>query len=348
MGQKQAKNNKKAKISTIINNKIETKKEIKNNTEHLLIVSNHKRICDLNELKKDINFLFIGNEHEKCKYLEIINRNESNNEIELIEKIVLKRLGLILKNDINLKEQRGKFTAEFYKHLDINRDLTTSEIIEKYKNKIVFTLNDYLRKENEITNINMHLAQKTAPYHLRFFNFPTPLLPYDTMFVDIWNNLIIKWREEALFAFKKRLIEQKKNLEKDLSEIKDLLKVYIKDIDQFIQICKINEENSLKNELERSNKIVLKAKINPSKKEAKYKVQSKQNLISNSYEKQVSKTKDFIKNDSSNLSMAGNEQFNNIDKHTQQIKMRFRNPASISDAKQENNFSFSSKNKSEQ
>ena len=71
MGQKQAKNNKKAKISTIINNKIETKKEIKNNTEHLLIVSDHKRICDLNELKKDVNFLFIGNEDEKCKYLEI-------------------------------------------------------------------------------------------------------------------------------------------------------------------------------------------------------------------------------------------------------------------------------------
>jgi hypothetical protein len=344
MGQKQAKNNKKAKISIIDN-----KKEIKNNnTDHLLIVSNHKRICDLNELKKDINFLFIGNEDEKRKYyLEIINKNESNNEIELIEKIVLKKLGLILKNDINLKEQRGKFKTEFYKHLDINRDLTTSEIIEKYKNKIEITLNDYLRKENEISNINMHLAQKTAPYHLRFFNFPTPLLPYDTLFVDIWNNLIIKWREEALFAFKKRLIEQKKNLEKDLNEIKDLLKVYIKDIDQFIQICKINEEKSLRNEFERSNKIVLNAKINPNKKEAKYKVQSKQNLISNSYEK-VHKKKDFIKNDSSNLSMAGNEQLNNISKHTQQIKMRFTNPASISDAKQENNFYFSSKNKSQQ
>ena len=94
MGQKQAKNNKKAKISII-----DTKKEIKNNnnTDHLLIVSNHKRICDLNELKKDINFLFIGNEDEKCKYLEIINKNKSNNEIELIEKIVLKKLGLILK-----------------------------------------------------------------------------------------------------------------------------------------------------------------------------------------------------------------------------------------------------------
>jgi hypothetical protein len=68
---------------------------------------------------------------------------------------------------------------------------------------------------------------------------------------------------------------------------------------------------------------------------------------SNSYEK-VHKKKDFIKNDSSNLSMAGNEQLNNISKHTQKIKMRFTNPASISDAKQENNFYFSSNNKSQQ
>ncbi len=145
-------------------------------------------------------------------------------------------------------------------------------------------------------------------------------------------------REEALFAFKKRLIEQKKNLEKDLNEIKDLLKVYIKDIDQFIQICKINEEKSLRNEFERSNKMVINAKINPSKKEAKYKVQSKQNLISNSYEK-VRKKNDFIKNDSSGLPVAGIEQFNN------NIKFRFRNHGSISDAKQENNFPYSSTNK---
>jgi len=141
-----------------------------------------------------------------------------------------------------------------------------------------------------------------------------------------------------LFAFRKRLIEQKKNLEKDLNEIKDLLKVYIKDIDQFIQICKINEENSLRNEFERSNKMVINAKINPSKKEAKYKVQSKQNLISNSYEK-VHKKKDFIKNDSSNLSVAGIEKFNNINEHTRQNKFRFRHPTSLSDANQENNFS---------
>jgi len=204
----------------------------------------------------------------------------SANFVKLLEKTV---------RDIFLtsfKEQVGtsihdNLASELNKHLGINRNLT-SEDIERYQLKLAYTWNQYLRKENSIKNIQTHLEQHTAPFELRYLNFPVPLLPHDQIFVDIWNNLIYKWREEALIAYKKRLEEQKKLFENDFSIIKDILKNHIDNIDNFVLVIKQNEEKILKNEFDAINKKTLDAKINPHKNESKYKVKIKNKQMANS------------------------------------------------------------------
>jgi hypothetical protein len=193
---------------------------------------------------------------------------------ELLEKAIKNIFVNSIKDQVDASIH-DKLASELHKHLGINRNLT-SEDIEKYQMKLAYTWNQFLRKENTIKNIQTHLDQNTAPFELRFFNFPVPLLPHDAQFVDTWNNLISKWRAEALTAYKKRLEEQKSLLDNDFKIIKDILKNRVSNIDNFTTLVKENEEKVLKNEFDALNKKVLDAKLNPGKNECKYKVKSKE------------------------------------------------------------------------
>jgi hypothetical protein len=208
---------------------------------------------------------------------QISSNLSSVNFEKLIESSILKVFSTSFST--SFKEQidktiHDKLSSELNIHLGINRNLT-SEDIEGYQIKLALTYNQYLRKDNLILNIQTHLSQKTAPFELRYFNFPVPLLPHDQQFVDIWNNLISKWREEALLAFKKRLEEQKKLLENDFNIIKNVLNNRMENIDQFVNLIKSNEEKILKDEFDAISKKTLDAKLKPNKNEFKYKVKNK-------------------------------------------------------------------------
>lgn len=225
----------------------------------------------LSLMNNDLNSSIDGSSNQSSNVQS--NILTSNLE-ELLEKAIKNIFVNSIKNQVDATIH-DKLASELHKHLGINRNLT-SEDIEKYQLKLAYTWNQYLRKDNTIKNIQTHLEQNTAPFELRFFNFPVPLLPHDTQFVDTWNNLIIKWRTEALTAYKKRLEEQKSLLDNDFKIIKDILKNRVSNIDNFTDLVKQNEEKCLKNEFDGLNKKVLDAKLNPGKNECKYRVKSKE------------------------------------------------------------------------
>lgn len=145
----------------------------------------------------------------------------------------------------------NRISSEMIKHLGIDRNLTSSQILE-YKNKLGYAYQSILKKKNQMKILNSHLDNNTTPEQLAFNKFPAPFFAFENnvLYVNKHND-IIQSAQKSLIQLEIDQFELDIDiLNNDIKVYKDTLKYHVTDIGKLDKEIYDLQENNLKKTFE--------------------------------------------------------------------------------------------------
>jgi len=128
---------------------------------------------------------------------------------------------------------QNKVSEEITKYLGINKNLTSGEVID-VQNKLGYTYQSILRKENQILLLQSHLKNNTSPDALRHHKFPAPFPAFDhkPLFIDNYNKIIETMQRQIMELEIAEFKLDIDNLNNDVRVFCNILSHHVQDIDR--------------------------------------------------------------------------------------------------------------------
>lgn len=283
--------------------------------------------------------------------LDELNTSEtaSNSSLSQAEfAILLKQLeeNLVTKLDLTIN---SRISSEMIKHLGIDRNLTSSEILT-HKTKLGYTYQSILKKKNQINILKSHLDNSTTPEVLSHKKFPAPFFAFENniLYVNKHNNIIESAQKSLMQLEIDQFEEDLDILNNDVKVFKDTLKYHVTDIAKVDREIFVFQENKLKKTFESASikalKIIAKPFIakqsnnkseknpNANDKNAKFNKSKfvKDNMpkstnISTSFKPNSNSNKNYFQTFNKNRSTNLQSSRNNFNRNTQYQNVNFNN-----------------------
>ena len=259
--------------------------QISETPQHTLTPSNTQTINTLSELNNSID------QETFCNFFE------------KMEQSLINKLQQAVHNQVG---------EELQKHLGISKNLTSPEVNE-LRNKLGYTYQSIMKKENQIKILETHIQNITTPEKLKHYNFPKPFNAFETrtLYISKYNKIIEKAQIEIM--------------QLEINEFKEDLIILNNDLDVYLKTLRhyVNSIEETKNDIYEFQENVLKKSLNA----AHVKVTK---MRSSPY---VAKHLNNTTNNKSNPNSSKQFQTNATDNNTFQTNAR-------SNSKQQNNNTF--------
>ena len=229
------------------------------------------------------------------------------NQLDDSQKSQLDLLSLFKKFEENIVSKldttiNNRISSEMIKHLGIDRNLTSSQILE-YKNKLGYAYQSILKKKNQMKILNSHLDNNTTPEQLAFNKFPAPFFAFENnvLYVNKHND-IIQSAQKSLIQLEIDQFELDIDiLNNDIKVYKDTLKYHVTDIGKLDKEIYDLQENNLKKTFEtasiRALKIIAKPfTIKHSKTKNDKTIKTNKDKMKKQSDTKTNNAKDYTKN----------------------------------------------------
>ena len=184
-----------------------------------------------------------------------------NDSVKLESFFEIMERNLSSKLQKTLHDQVGE---ELHKHLGINKNMTSQEVND-CKNKLGYTYQSIMRKENQIRIIESHTNNKTTPKALSHQNFPAPFIAFNSrsLFIDKYNKIIETAQMEIMNLEIEEFKEDIKILNNDVDIFIKTLQHHVSNIDETKKEIYKFQEDKIKKSLESAHVKVAKVQITP-------------------------------------------------------------------------------------
>ena len=198
------------------------------------------------------SFNSIPSDTQIIQELDSLNSNDdsivSKLDATIINRISNMENSLLSKLDDKIN---SRISSEFNKHLGVDKNLSSDQVTY-YKNKLGYTYNSILRKENQIQILKSHLENKTTPEALSHHKFPVPFQAFQSniLYIDKYNKIVEKTQVDFINLEISQFKEDKDLLTNDIKVFKDILKYHIIDMDKLDREIYDQQNNILKKSFE--------------------------------------------------------------------------------------------------
>ncbi len=163
-------------------------------------------------------------DQDTLNYLEYLNQSKHLEELFI-------KLESTLASKLESAVQ-SKVSEELSKYLGVNKNLTSSEVTD-LKNKLGYTYQSILRKENQVLLLETHLYNKTTPDALKHQKFPAPFNAFASkpLFIDNYNKIVEEAQRKIIQLEIKEFKEDINNLNNDIKVFCNILSHHVEDME---------------------------------------------------------------------------------------------------------------------